>query len=342
MSNCCVNCISDSALLTKVHQEENIARCTYCGSKGVHCINVRNLSEKLEIFFYGLTEDADGEDFAEILIYYGVFSREKTVINNIVSDAFGENILNKKYIFNFDLDGFKEQWEEFKEEIKHGNRFFPRGTIYSSLFSNSKESVDAAVFFQLLEQLEIQIYPQEIFYRARLSETKIDVAGMGCPPKNIATAGRANPAGIPYLYLADNIDTCVAEVRPSNASRLFISEFSPIKELVVLDLTNPRHLCAASSFEEEQLSIVLNYLNLLEKLSLDLSRPVSKESSELEYIPTQFLCEFIKSVSGVGGLLFKSSFSKGNNFVFFESGDLHVCEPRQFEVYETSHKTRQL
>ncbi|BBI64893.1 hypothetical protein HSBAA_61990 [Vreelandella sulfidaeris] len=30
--------------------------------------------------FYGLTEDADGEDFAEILIYYGVFSREKQLL----------------------------------------------------------------------------------------------------------------------------------------------------------------------------------------------------------------------------------------------------------------------
>ncbi|WP_170938497.1 RES domain-containing protein [Halomonas campaniensis] len=335
-----MKCISDSALLTKIHQEENVTRCTYCLTRRVHCIDTTKLAEKLEIFFYGLVEDAGGKKFSEILDYYGVFEQSLEKVEHIVQDAFGEEILDKTFSFNFELDGFKVQWADFKEEIKHGNRFFPRGIIYSSLFSSSKANVDAAVFFQLLEQLKTQVYPQDAFYRARISDSMIDLSKMGCPPKEIATGGRANPVGIPYLYLSDNIETCIAEVRPSNTSKVVVAKFSPIKELVVLDLTSPRKLCSASSFEEEQLSIVLNYLNLLEQLSLDLSRPVSKESSQLEYIPTQFLCEFIKSVPDFSGLMFKSSFSVGNNYVFFNDGDLQAHDACQHEVYETRHRTR--
>tara|TARA_R110002012_G_scaffold218313_1_gene389599 strand:+ start:1949 stop:2944 length:996 start_codon:yes stop_codon:yes gene_type:complete len=327
-------------LITLVHKEENVTRCTCCGSKRVHCIDSKKLSEKLEIFFYGLVENEDGKKFSEILDCYGVFNREKDSIENIVNDAFGDDILDKKYIFDFDLDGFKVQWEDFKKEIKHGNRFFPRGTIYSSLFSSSEESVDAAVFFQLLEQLKTQVYPQDQFFRARISDFKLDASDMGCPPKEIASGGRANPVGIPYLYLADNVATCIAEVRPSNTTKVSVATFAPSKELAVLDLTSPRKLCSASTFEEEQLSIVLNYLNLLEQLSSDLSRPVSRERSQLEYIPTQFLCEFIKSVPGFSGLLFKSSFSVGNNYVFFNDSDLWANESDHYEVYETQHSTR--
>ncbi|MBP5979773.1 MAG: RES family NAD+ phosphorylase [Halomonas sp.] len=327
-------------MITEVHKEKNVTRCTYCGSKRVHCIDSKRLSEKLEIFFYGLVDDEDGKKFSEILDCYGVFERDHGAIEEIVKDAFGDSILDKKYIFDFDLDGFKVQWEDFKKEIKHGNRFFPRGTIYSSLFSNSEESIDAAVFFQLLEQLKISVYPQDRFFRARISDYKLDASEMGCPPKEIASGGRANPVGIPYLYVADNIATCIAEVRPSNTSKVSVATFSLSSELAVLDLTSPRRLCSASSFEEEQLSIVLNYLNLLEQLSFDLSRPVSKERSQLEYIPTQFLCEFIKSVPGFSGLLFKSSFSTGNNYVFFDDDDLQANESEHYEVYETQHSTR--
>jgi hypothetical protein len=323
-----------------VHQEENVTRCTYCGTRRVHCIETIKLSEKLEIFFYGLEEEVNGKKFSEILSYYGVFEQSLEKIEHIVHDAFGDEILDKAYKFNFELDGFKSQWADFKEEIKHGNRFFPRGTMYSSLFSSSKESLDAAVFFQLLEQLETQVYPQDDFYRARISDSIIDSSKMGCPPKEITTGGRANPVGIPYLYLSDNVETCIAEVRPSNTSKVFVAKFSPVSELMVLDLTSPRKLCSASSFEEEQLSTVLNYLSLLEQLSLDLSRPVSRESSQLEYIPTQFLCEFIKSVPGFSGLMFKSSFSSGNNYVFFNDSALQAHVTQQYEVYETRHKSR--
>ncbi|NLK52763.1 MAG: RES domain-containing protein [Syntrophomonadaceae bacterium] len=39
------------------------------------------------------------------------------------------------------------------------------------------------------------------------------------PPKEKCSAGRLNPKGVPYLYLADSIDTVISELRPSTGSK---------------------------------------------------------------------------------------------------------------------------
>ena len=58
---------------------------------------------------------------------------------------------------------------------------------------------------------------------------------------------------------------------------------------------------------------------LKKKISTDLSRPQRRYDSELEYIPTQFICEFIKHLTGTDGIKFSSSLDseKGNNIVLF-------------------------
>lgn len=51
---------------------------------------------------------------------------------------------------------------------------------------------------------------------------------------------------------------------------------------------------------------------------MDLSKPMRRFDSELDYIPTQFICEFIKVFTGVDGIKFASSLdSTGGNLVIF-------------------------
>lgn len=51
-----------------------------------------------------------------------------------------------------------------------------------------------------------------------------------------------------------------------------------------------------------------------------------RSDSELEYIPTQFICEFIRYITGAEGILFASSlYDKGKNFVLF-SQEKVICE----------------
>jgi hypothetical protein len=302
------------------------------------------LKDKIELLMYGLIESENGQSLAEIFINtYSIIKENVKNVDNLIDNILSDqNASKKRYIFESDHAGQMQNWEEFKKELTHRNRFFPKNSIYSSVFKSPPDGNDSAVFFQLLEQLKKPLYEQERFYRARISEDPLTADKMGCPPPKKATGGRANPLGIPYLYLADNIDTCICEVRPSNSSIAYVSECRPERELNILDLTNPRRICSVASFEEDQLASVLNFLNLLEQLSLDLSKPVRPENSDLEYIPTQFLCEFIKSEGKLDGLSFSSSFGLGKNLVIFEPTTFHISAPSSYTITNTRHEHKPL
>lgn len=338
MPRCCVRCFQDSVVAAKINAEGEINRCSYCGENKVSCIEPAYLADKLELFNYGLSADENGLPFSEILKFYGLFSEQVRQPNDLIDDIFGVGAAEKLFQFGFNVATYTDQWEDFKFELKHKNRFFPKATIHSSLFSRSTTDGTEAVLFQLLEQLKTPVNERESFFRARISEAPLGADQMGCPPRERVTGGRANPLGIPYLYVADSLKTCISEVRPSNSSCVYVSEMTPVKELSVLDLTSPRELCSASAFGEEQLPAVLGFLQLLELFSEELSKPVRPENGNLDYIPTQFLCEFIKSEAKFDGLIFNSSFGDGKNYVFFDGDSLVPADPQMYVVNKTVHE----
>lgn len=91
-------------------------------------------------------------------------------------------------------------------------------------------------------------------------------------------------------------------------------------------------------FEEGHYNNVISILNLIEALSRELSIPVRPESSNIDYIPTQFLCEFLKSFSKCDGIIFESSFGSGLNFVFFLEVDFTVSNPIIHRVTRITHE----
>lgn len=338
MPRCCARCFYDAVIVAKINVEGEVNRCSYCGTNQISCVNPVNLADKLELFAYGLREDETGQTFEEILKLYGVISSEVRHPATLINDVFGRNAAGLRYSFDFNVTSYKDEWEEFKIELKHKNRFFPKASIHSSLFSKLTPNSADGVLFQLLEQLTIPVDGKESFFRARISANPLNSGQMGCPPREIVTGGRANPLGIPYLYVADTLKTCISEVRPSNSSSIYVSKLTPVQELSVLDLTAPRINCAASAFGEEQLAAVLGFLGLLELFSTELSNPIRPENSNLDYIPTQFLCEFIKSEAKFDGLAFNSSFGEGKNYVFFDGNALNPSEPQKYVVNRTIHE----
>ena len=84
------------------------------------------------------------------------------------------------------------------------------------------------------------------------------------------------------------------------------------------DLTNPRKKASFLLQESESLENSLIHINLLEIFAKELSKPVLPNRTHLDYIPTQFICEFFKTVCGFHGLVFNSSFGNGKNIVLFD------------------------
>lgn len=56
---------------------------------------------------------------------------------------------------------------------------------------------------------------------------------------------------------------------------------------------------------------------LLERLGLELTKPVQPSSAAFEYIPSQYLCEFIKK-RGFQGVVYRSSVGEGVNLALFD------------------------
>ncbi|MCK4982551.1 MAG: RES family NAD+ phosphorylase [Victivallaceae bacterium] len=65
----------------------------------------------------------------------------------------------------------------------------------------------------------------------------------------------------------------------------------------------------------------------------------------LEYLPTQYLCEFIKN-QGFSGIAYKSaidqSHNSGFNIVFFDDSNLTISETTQYTISSTQVEVRQI
>jgi RES domain-containing protein len=57
------------------------------------------------------------------------------------------------------------------------------------------------------------------------------------PRVDRAVEGRANPAGIPVLYLGATIQTAISEVRPWIGASVSVAQFKVLRKLRALDLS---------------------------------------------------------------------------------------------------------
>ncbi len=158
-------------------------------------------------------------------------------------------------------------------------------------------------------------------YRARIlpnDVVKYKRNEMGCPPPELATAGRANPAGISYLYLCEDERTTYYEVRATYLDRLSIGTFRIERDLQIVDFSTKVSLYYAYSNAGGVTNTIVAKL-ILDEISRDMSRPMRRFDSEQEYIPTQMICEYCKLIVSADGVSFKSSvYGPGRNYVLFD------------------------
>ena len=151
---------------------------------------------------------------------------------------------------------------------------------------------------------------------------------LGMPPKEKATEGRANPKWISYLYLASDTDTAISELRPQVKNKISVGKFVVNKNISVVDLRRPY---IDTPFRwGDKLNFVLDVQHFLRLLGYILSQPVDKDETTKEYLPTQYLCEFVKT-HGYDGILYKSFRGNGYNVVLFGE-DKVKCEDTKLYV----------
>jgi len=121
-------------------------------------------------------------------------------------------------------------------------------------------------------------------------------------------------------------------VRPHTGEVACVATFSIPPNLTIVDLRNPRKLVSPFLLEDaSSIGQLRADIPFLERLGQELTRPVLPQGAAIDYVPSQYLCEFIKK-SGFDGVLYRSAVSEGINLALFDPTKVVASEVSLYNV----------
>ena len=135
------------------------------------------------------------------------------------------------------------------------------------------------------------------------------------PDRDKASEGRANPIGLPVLYLARTKETAMAEVRPGRDAFISVGEFKTVKKLRLVNCSGlPSH---GDKFFQMPRDKQQKEEKVWGDIDEAFSRPVTISDKSPDYVPTQIIAGLFKS-HGYNGLYYRSSLSGDLNLALFD------------------------
>lgn len=321
----CHGCFSEKEreLNGFIDSSGKIEVCDCCGSKNNKIISLRELFDFFEELLNSFQRSEDGKPlYLKIQEEWKFFASEEiaqTILTCIIQNVNSSiDRFNDKVEYTEDIVTNFSYWETLKDNIKWKRRFLQElGILQDELgwdgFFNTQYELDDSVF----------TYRARVHHESGMPEYSVEE--MKCPEPKRTRGGRANPSGIPYLYLSDNPETVLFEVRASYLDEVSVGKFKlaeGIGKVRIVDFTEQSPLFQPNSVNE-----TIKAKNLRERISRDLSKPMRRYDTEIEYVPTQFICEFIKVFTGASGIRFSSSLhSHGKNIVIFDENIMTCVE----------------
>ena len=223
-----------------------------------------------------------------------------------------------------------QAWDQFEELTKHRTRYFfveqtaglevHLGQMYLNPADFLRHIAGVVTGLNVLRKLD----EQQALFRARHAKKGVTptIKDMGAPPNKKANAGRMNPAGISYLYLAKELTTAIREVSQEPA-QILVAQFRLKREVNVLDLTevpDPPSVFALNEYDRRQ------GILFLQSFVTRITMPLKKDGKEhIEYVPSQVVSEYLAQVFSLGtigqnidGIVYPSTVaSLGQNVVIF-------------------------
>lgn len=191
-------------------------------------------------------------------------------------------------------------WSAFKEQVLFKTRYLFLSQPEDEFSAGRPDYIPISSMLDALgklcnsENLVKTIPVGTEFYRVRVSSGEApftEFSDVGVPPKGIASAGRMNPAGISYFYVAYDQVTAEKEVIDT-AEKWTIAKFQTLKEITVIDFVA---LPAMPSVFSENNYETRQHLSFLKPLVNELTLPVLKDGREhVEYVPTQIISEYFR------------------------------------------------
>lgn len=309
----CEYCFNDKEIASIIGDVSvsNIGECPVCHHKGGHLYDSASqndltpyFEELLNIYTpSSMLPDAYPKAEPRSLIddlkdRWNIFANiPRTQIYEILKSVCGELYVSVPELFDgtvgipelYDSTYLKDHallknndWDAFVAEIKTKNRY------HSKLIN-----------FDILKKycsfIRKTYKAGALFYRARISkQSGYPINEMSAPPAGKSSEGRANARGITCLYVASDVDTTLHEVRAGVFDFVSVGTFRLKQDITVVDL---RAITEISPFVEG-----LGYLDhainkqYLEKLNTEMSKSLRRSDSTLDYVPTQYIVDFIKSI----------------------------------------------
>lgn len=336
LKKCCAECFDSYGFWDYISETGFIDNCDFCSKKDEKCLY---LDDEIFIKMFSLIRNM----YTEMLSL-----TSKRLVDYIIEDwrTFSEST-DSNYLF-------EELCKVHGVNYYSDYMFNPNYTKYIDIWENYKKTVKHKSRFQLLpEKLALILSTQDdnyvklrnnTLYRARIGcadEVNLEpylasIEDMGMPPIDRAKEGRANPAGIPYLYLASGEETAIAEVRPYTEALITLGEFHLNESLNTITFSVFDNRQLFKYIIEEEVEESLHRLNFFNVLSFEMSKPVSPFDSYLEYLPTQCIAEYIKN-EGFDGIIFDSSLGSGQNVVLFYQNKVAVSSTKLIKVRQIQY-----
>lgn len=310
---CCGSCFEDRFLKGEILRlSSEFGNCGICRAENTPVVDAKKLADKFELVCDIYEEQEDGEQLVDWLIKdWELFTVERNGATALLVEILGnaERIQRKYQPSAMCATDSLGAWESLRDELRTRNRFFPDTRL---------ETARVGV---LLENLEMEAGKvTDTWYRARIEDdgTLIPPGEMGAPPPGSASSGRANPVGIPYLYVGSKPRTAITEVRPQPGETLTVAKFTIEPDAKVVDLRSPRQFITPFLMEDiEDIAALRGHIDFFERLGQELKTPIVPSAAAVDYIPSQYLCELIKKV-GYDGVVYGSSVSSGVNLALFQ------------------------
>ena len=207
-------------------------------------------------------------------------------------------------------------WDDFVDSVKRRNRFHTN-------------EINLPILNRYCSLIRKVYKRGSVFFRGRLSSRDgFSPAKMGAPPPDEATAGRANSDGISCLYLASDHLTSIHEIRAGIFDYISVGTFELTQDMVVVDLGAIDNISPFIG-ECDLLEHAINK-DHLRRMNLEIGRALRRSDSPLDYIPTQYIADFVKSIVNDGGpeysgIEYNSTISPGGRNLAIFYPDLFTC-----------------
>lgn len=358
--NVCTDCVKDDILKNFIYEHGELTIvCSTCGGNNVNTINAHNKELKNAVRSIIRCNFNQDEYFSEpsLKSFESFFEEKRPVFSNNFFDNYvcSKEIIKHIYFQYEDdpIDGISlicnndnpsaVFWslEDSANRKLHDIEVLIDEKRYMEAIRSVKEIVGESIDHIAHKVQDLHLYRARIGFEDRewvldevegkgdpvatLEYLPYSKDKIGSPPSRVAKAGRMNRDGFSFLYLSEDLDTAITEVRPKPGDIISIGKFRQCNVCNIIDFF------ALDISKYWKCDNDLAEFYKLFQLSRFVSQPVAT-LGEHRYLYTQLIAEELLH-AGFEGVRFKSSFTDSANYTIF-SPNLFEYIPQDFSAVE--------